>query len=151
MWSGTNEIVRVTLIYYPIGSPTLSSFAHPSQLVLFFRARLLAFQPDRRLRGPGIRELLSLPGCTPFSTVFPLCFATKVVTQGECLICATPAAARHKIFSIFRLAASFGGPSGRSCKQDSSQWIEIMSGASELHSWETVLLARSVAGCMSAH
>ena len=98
MWSGTNEIVRVTLIYYPIGSPTLSSFAHPSQLVLFFRARLLAFQPDRRLRGPGISELLSLPGCTPFSRVFSVCLVTEVVTQGECLIVATPATARHESF-----------------------------------------------------
>ena len=80
--------------------PPSFSFAHPRQLVLFFRARLLIFSPETRLRGPDTDELLSLLGGTLFSKIFHRVWSPRSSHRGDDSFIATPTAARQTISHI---------------------------------------------------
>ena len=80
--------------------PPSFSFAHPRQLVLFFRARLLIFSPETRLRGPDTDELLSLLGGTLFSKIFHRVWSPRSSHSGDDSFVATPTAARQTISHI---------------------------------------------------
>ena len=86
--------------------PPSFSFAHPRQLVLFFRARLLIFSPETRLRGPDTDELLSLLGGTLFYTKFLTRFGCEDCSRLIRSDCDPSRPARGDIFvslAIFRV------------------------------------------------
>ena len=97
--------------------PPSFSFAHPRQLVLFFRARLLIFSPETRLRGPDTDELLSLLGGTLFSKIFHRVWSLRSSHRGVMTLSLQRQPRRGRRFRTFRLAVPWWWYA-RSCRKN---------------------------------
>ena len=93
-----------------------------------FVPSLLMFSPDRRLQAQ-----IHLNCFLSTWVSFPLrefscssCLVAKVVTQGEWLFHCNANRGAAGDFSHFVLPCLGCGTYGRSCRKDSSQWIEVM-------------------------
>ena len=120
-WSSKDDVD----IFQNMALPPSSSFSHPRQLVLFFRARLLIFSPETRLRGPDTDELLSLLGGTLFSKIFHRVWSLRSSHRGGWLFRCNANRGAADDFAHFVLPCLGGGTYDRSCRKIHSQWIEV--------------------------
>ena len=132
--------------------PPSSSFSHPRQLVLFFRASILMFSLDRRLSAQ-IQLNCSLSAWVHFpfrEFSFSLCLVSKVVTQGEWLFRCNASYGAADDFSHFVLPSIQMWYVRQELQKRLFSMDRSHSDASKRHSCITVRLARSEAGCMGS-